>query len=91
METILKLYGFRIRKQNSVEEREIIISATSKEESNKIFNLRNKKYNYELLEIRTIRKSKKYVRYLDSDYYLKELKLVGINVVKGNLEDLKEN
>jgi hypothetical protein len=78
METILKLFGFRVRKQNSVEEREIIISATSKEESNKIFELWNKKYNYELLEIKSIRKSKKYERYLDSDYYQRELKLVGL-------------
>ena len=78
METILKLFGFRVRKQNSVEERDIIISATSKEESIKIFDLWNKKYNYELLEIKAIRKSKKYERYLDYEYYLKELKLVGL-------------
>ena len=79
METILKLFGFRVRKQNSVEEKEIVISATSKEESNKIFELWNKHYNYELLEIRTIRKSKRYKRYLDSDYYQRELKVVGLD------------
>ena len=78
MEIILKLYGFRVRKQNSVEENEIVISATSKEESNKMFELWNKKYNYELLEIRTIRKSKRYKRFLDYEYYLKELKEVGL-------------
>lgn len=79
MEKELKLFGFRVRKQNSVEENEIVISATSKEESNKIFELWNKHYNYELLEIRTIRKSKRYKRFLDYEYYLKELKVVGLN------------
>ena len=49
MEKELKLFGFRVRKQNSVEEKEIVISATSKEESNKIFELWNKHYNYELI------------------------------------------
>lgn len=78
MEKELKLFGFRVRKQNSVEEKEIVISATSKEESNKIFELWNKHYNYELLEIRTIRKSKRYKRFLDYEYYLKELKVVGL-------------
>lgn len=78
MEKELKLFGFRVRKQNSVEEKEIVISATSKEESNKIFELWNKHYNHELLEIRTIRKSKRYKRFLDYEYYLKELKVVGL-------------
>lgn len=78
MEKELKLFGFRVRIQNSVEENEFVICATSKEESNKIFELWNKYYNYELLEIRTIRKSKKYERFLDYEYYLKELKVVGL-------------
>lgn len=78
MEKELKLFGYLIRKYDSAEEKEIVISATSKEESNKMFELWNKKYNYELLQIRSIRKSKRYKRFLDYEYYLKELKAVGL-------------